>query len=221
MLKTLILCGGFGSRLGNITKKTPKPLVKINNLSFLEILINFLKSKGIREIYLSTFYKSDQFKSIKNCKIIQEPKKLGSGGAIIFSIKKIRAKDILVVNGDTLAYFNLNKFINSHKKSKKTFSVLTTKKNSMNRYGGFLKTNNNIIFGKSNKIMNVDTGAYIVNKKKFQKTFSKTIECEVGKIIKDTLNKKIINIYNQKNLKFIDIGIPEDLNKIKKKLKRD
>ena len=38
-LKTLILCGGLGTRLGNLTKFTPKPLIKIRNLTFLDILM--------------------------------------------------------------------------------------------------------------------------------------------------------------------------------------
>ena len=35
----LILAGGIGSRLGKITKKIPKPLIKINNNIFLDYLI--------------------------------------------------------------------------------------------------------------------------------------------------------------------------------------
>ena len=31
----LILAGGFGSRLGDITKKTPKPLLTINKKPFI------------------------------------------------------------------------------------------------------------------------------------------------------------------------------------------
>ena len=39
----IILAGGLGSRLGDLTKKTPKPLIKINNLPFLFYLILKLK----------------------------------------------------------------------------------------------------------------------------------------------------------------------------------
>ena len=34
--QAVILCGGEGSRLGNITKKIPKPLIKVNGKPFLE-----------------------------------------------------------------------------------------------------------------------------------------------------------------------------------------
>ena len=35
-LTAIILAGGKGSRLGNLTKKKPKPLLKINNKKFLD-----------------------------------------------------------------------------------------------------------------------------------------------------------------------------------------
>ena len=39
--QAVILVGGKGLRLGKITKKTPKPLLKINNKPFLDYLINY------------------------------------------------------------------------------------------------------------------------------------------------------------------------------------
>ena len=48
----LILAGGYGSRLGHLTKKTPKPLIKINNKPFVLYLIKNLYRQGIREILL-------------------------------------------------------------------------------------------------------------------------------------------------------------------------
>ena len=43
-----ILCGGKGTRLGNITKRTPKPLIKINNKAALHYIINELIVIGIK-----------------------------------------------------------------------------------------------------------------------------------------------------------------------------
>ena len=39
----VILVGGLGTRLGNLTKKTPKPLIKINKICFINWL-NFIFS---------------------------------------------------------------------------------------------------------------------------------------------------------------------------------
>ena len=35
----VILCGGKGSRLKNLTKNTPKPLLKVNKKFFLDFII--------------------------------------------------------------------------------------------------------------------------------------------------------------------------------------
>ena len=48
MIKTsVIFCGGYGTRLGSITKKKPKPMVLVNKKPFLEHLIIQLKNLGI------------------------------------------------------------------------------------------------------------------------------------------------------------------------------
>ena len=36
----VILVGGKGKRLGNLTKNFPKPLLEINNIPFLTLLMN-------------------------------------------------------------------------------------------------------------------------------------------------------------------------------------
>ena len=38
--QAVFYCGGLGTRLGNITKKIPKPLIKINQKPFIEHLVN-------------------------------------------------------------------------------------------------------------------------------------------------------------------------------------
>ena len=39
--KAIILGAGFGKRMHPITKKIPKPLVKIKNKTYLKIVLNF------------------------------------------------------------------------------------------------------------------------------------------------------------------------------------
>ena len=45
--KVIILCGGRGKRLGNITKKIPKPLVKIGKFSIIEHKLNYYRRPWI------------------------------------------------------------------------------------------------------------------------------------------------------------------------------
>ena len=60
--QVVILVGGLGTRLGKITKKVPKPLIKINGKKFLDILINNFVRYKFSKIILLTGYKFSKFK---------------------------------------------------------------------------------------------------------------------------------------------------------------
>ena len=50
-----ILCAGFGKRLNPLTLDTPKPLIKLKNISVLETCINLIESLGIQQIVSQYF----------------------------------------------------------------------------------------------------------------------------------------------------------------------
>ena len=56
----LILCAGFGKRLNPLTKKIPKPLLELNNITMLENCINLNIKLGVTKILLNTFHLGDQ-----------------------------------------------------------------------------------------------------------------------------------------------------------------
>ena len=58
----LILCAGYGKRLHPLTLKTPKPLLKLNEITLLENTINLITKLGIKKIKLNTFYLKDKIK---------------------------------------------------------------------------------------------------------------------------------------------------------------
>ena len=65
-LTVIILCGGKGKRLLPQTKKTPKPLIKINKKEILFHIIEHLKSYKLDDIILATGYKDSSFKKFQN-----------------------------------------------------------------------------------------------------------------------------------------------------------
>ena len=56
----LILCAGFGERLNPITLNTPKPLLKIKELSLIEHCIRVIIDLDIKKILINTFYLKEQ-----------------------------------------------------------------------------------------------------------------------------------------------------------------
>jgi MurNAc alpha-1-phosphate uridylyltransferase len=106
----LILCAGLGKRLNPLTLKTPKPLLKVNDITMLERCINLIIKLGAKKIFLNTFHLSEQiFEFIKNKKfsidiqIIEDGKEiLNTGGGILNMIKNSRDNDFIIFNPDTL-----------------------------------------------------------------------------------------------------------------------
>ena len=61
MIDAAILVGGKGSRLGNITKNTPKPLLRIKKIRFLDLLLSSLLKYNLKRIYLLCSFKKEKF----------------------------------------------------------------------------------------------------------------------------------------------------------------
>ncbi|MEM3684042.1 MAG: sugar phosphate nucleotidyltransferase [Conexivisphaerales archaeon] len=59
-MQAAVLAGGLGTRLGDLTKNLPKPMIPINGKPFLEYKIQELKEGGVDEIVLCVGYLADK-----------------------------------------------------------------------------------------------------------------------------------------------------------------
>jgi len=109
-----ILVGGKGTRLGELTRHTPKPLMPIgDNAAFLDILIEQVARQGFEDIillagHLGQFfverYEGRRYGKAR-VRVLVEPAPLGTGGALV-SAREILAPQFLLLNGDS--YFDIN-----------------------------------------------------------------------------------------------------------------
>jgi len=120
----LILCAGYGKRLNPITLTTPKPLLKINQITLLENCINLIHSLGINKILINTFYlseKIEQFLKDKKfnleIKIVNDGSNiLDTGGGILNMINSSNETDFIIFNPDTVWNDNYKKYIKDMEK---------------------------------------------------------------------------------------------------------
>ena len=138
-LTAVILAGGKGTRLGNITKNTPKPLLKINNKKFMDYLIFNIARFGFKKIIIVAGFKGSQFEIYRNKKILNtkielfiEKKINGTLGALDKIKKKIKS-NFFIFNGDTFFNFNYLDLITLSQKNKKKRSVPFFKENYLQR----------------------------------------------------------------------------------------
>jgi len=173
-----ILCAGFGKRLNPLTLDTPKPLIKLNNITVLETCINLIESLGIQQIIINTFYLRDQIHSFINNKkfrskilIVEDGDKiLDTGGGINNMLKHTNEENVLIFNPDTIWKKNYtNEIIEMEKlyfsNQLKNILLLVKKELSFdkNLSGDFDLIDNLII--KNNDRKFIYTGCQIINRK--------------------------------------------------------
>ena len=217
----LILCAGLGRRLNPITLETPKPLLKIYNLTLLEHCINLIKLIGIKKILINSYYLKEQINEfIKKHKfeieieIVEDGKEiLDTGGGILNLISKSDEEDFLIFNPDTIWNKNyvieIDNMINFYSKNEfKNLLLVVNKKLSFdkNLSGDFDLKNNLVIQNKKNYIY---TGCQILNKSIFKN--EKISNFSISKIwfglIKDSLlggYESKLNFYHTTNLEIFN-----------------
>jgi len=109
--QAVILCGGLGSRLGGLTRETPKPLLPVAGRPFLEILIEDIARQGVSHILLLAAFRSEQIEAFAKAlparldmeldvRVIVEPDRAGTGGALLNAAEYLEERFYLL-NGDS------------------------------------------------------------------------------------------------------------------------
>ena len=112
----VILLGGLGTRLGEITKTMPKPLLPVGGAPFVEVLIAEARRRGFRRFVLLAGHKSEMVRAFLverdierrfDCRVELsiEPTPFGTGGAVVNALPLL-ADEFLLLNGDTWFDFN-------------------------------------------------------------------------------------------------------------------
>lgn len=118
------MAGGYGSRLGDLTKNQPKPTIVVGNKTVIEQIIERLHIHGITQIitnihYLPTIISE---KLNGNALYFYEPILLGHEGTLDALRSWLEDDDFLVINGDTISSVNYTDMLEKHKPN--TITVL-------------------------------------------------------------------------------------------------
>ena len=109
LVKALVLCAGFGRRLGSLCQDSPKPLLEVGGLPIVEHILRRLGQHGVEEVFINLHYRAEQF-----------PARLGDGGRFGFPLRYLHepaplgtagtARDVLArVDGDLLVHYALGR----------------------------------------------------------------------------------------------------------------
>lgn len=117
----VLMAGGLGTRLGELTKTTPKPMLHVGSKPILETIIENFAKYGYVNFILSVNYLShvieeyfgDGSRLGVSIVYIHEQKRMGTAGALSF-IRDQLTEPFFVMNGDLLTNVNFDHFHNYH-----------------------------------------------------------------------------------------------------------
>lgn len=142
-MKGAMLVGGLGTRLRPLTITTPKPMLPLVNIPFLEIELLHLKRYGIDEVVLSTGYLPDVFDeyfgdgSRMGMRLIHvtEDEPLGTCGAIKNVAEHLGREPVVICNGDILTDLDLSALVEYHQSKKALVTITLTPVDDPTAYG--------------------------------------------------------------------------------------
>tara|TARA_B100001029_G_C15000859_1_gene417984 strand:- start:484 stop:1179 length:696 start_codon:yes stop_codon:yes gene_type:complete len=149
-MKVVILAGGLGTRISELTKVIPKPMIKIVGKPIIHRIVDHFISYGFKEFYIALGYKGSLIKQyFQKCKIRKDikincvftGKKTMTGGRIK-KLDKYLDKTFIATYGDGLSSVNISKLVKFHKKKKKLVTVTAVRPPA--RFGA-IKINKDIV----------------------------------------------------------------------------
>ncbi len=220
MRQCVILVGGKGLRLGELTKNTPKPMLKINGSPFLLQILNMAQRFGFKKILLLASHANkvifDFFEHYEidglEIEILVEDKPLGTGGALVNAYDYLD-EYFFCLNGDSIINGNWLS-INQYQKENIKAVIALTEVNDSGRYGSIVLEKKRIVeFNEKNNQSGkslINGGIYLLKKEIFREY--KKVFLSLEKDIFPELVEKREVIGAKVNGFFIDIGTPKSFD---------
>lgn len=168
----IIMAGGLGTRLKDLTKEIPKPMLKVGDHPMLQHIINNFKQYGYNKIFITVNYKAEIIENYfqdglaygVKINYIREKERLGTAGGIRLAKEHIQTP-FFVINGDIFTNLNVESMMDFHIKSGNCLTVGTRKQYYNIPYGVINIENNKIksIEEKPEIEYLINAGVYCVN----------------------------------------------------------
>ena len=231
----VVLCGGTGSRMGDLTKENPKPLLKVNNKPIIWHACKKLIKSGFKNIIFPIGYKGNKIKEyVKNtfeneCNLIfKETGEFSPIAKRMGLIKEIipESEDFFLLNSDTIFDFDIKEMYNHHIETNSLVTLSSTE--VVSPWGIMTISNGKLIgFDRERKVQTlytstkskglVNSGLAWINKSSLN-----LIDLFSDIDFETELFKKVISMnrasYFQINGIWIPIDTPKDLNMINLKI---
>lgn len=118
--QAVVLCGGQGTRLGNLVADVPKPMLPVAGRPVLDHAIDRLCEAGITDIVLAAGYKADVIRAHYavsrpgvRIRVFEEAIPLGTAGCVRELLSEL-AEQFVVLYGDVFIDFDFGELLRAH-----------------------------------------------------------------------------------------------------------
>lgn len=168
----VLMAGGLGTRLGDLTRNCPKPLLHVGNKPVLETILENCKEYGFNRYFISVNYKADMVKEYFgdgsrwgiDIRYLEEKKRLGTAGALALLPEK-PTLPLIVMNADVLTKINFKHLLDFHQKHE-SVATMCVREYEFQVPFGVVQIDNHKLAGISEKPVQrffVNAGIYILN----------------------------------------------------------
>ncbi len=132
-LEAIIMAGGMGTRLRELTRDTPKPMLPVGGRPLLERTVHRLRQAGVRHVSVTTCFKPEKlmehFRDGQDFGVrldyINEPRPMGTAGALTLMPRP--TQPVLIINGDILTSVDFDAMFKFHREQEATLTVAVRK----------------------------------------------------------------------------------------------
>lgn len=120
----VIMAGGLGSRLKELTQETPKPMLNVGSRPLLETILRTFSEQGFHRFYLAVNYKAEQIEAYfgdgsalgVDIRYLREKQRMGTAGALSL-LPDRPTEPMIVTNADLLTKEDYGHMIDQHIRS--------------------------------------------------------------------------------------------------------
>jgi D-glycero-alpha-D-manno-heptose 1-phosphate guanylyltransferase len=228
-MEAMVLAGGLGTRLAARLSGVPKAMAPVAGRPFLEILLRQLERAGCTRVLLSVGYLhaiiegqlGAGFGAMRLDYSVEETP-LGTGGAIRKTLAMAAEDAVLVVNGDTFLDAGYAEMMRFHREEGVRLTMAVTRQADMARYGGVMVRGKRVVGfeekGRSGAGW-INAGAYVISRDlKWPSGLAEAFSFEKDFLAKET--SELSPAAYEVDGFFLDIGVPEDLDRAQTELER-
>ena len=217
----VLMAGGLGSRLGDLTKHCPKPLISVGGKPLLETIVENFKENGFYNFIFCVNYKAEMIVDYFtdgadwdiSIKYLIEKKRLGTAGALSL-LEQTPDKPIIVMNGDLLTKVNFQQLLDYHVQHK-SVATMCVREYSFQVPYGVVRIENGTLKGIDEKPVQdffVSAGIYVIEPKVLD-LIPKDTYYDMPSLFDAIIQKGLtVNVFPIREY-WLDIGHSDDLKR--------